>query len=76
MFKFFCIPITFNNPIKACFSNKKYRITIQARLIQIVKIIFLIEKTSFNGFSKIIGPQNQLPITFCLDLMWNKTLKS
>jgi hypothetical protein len=26
--KYFCIPITFNNPLKFCFSNKKYLITI------------------------------------------------
>ena len=24
--KLFCIPITFNNPLKACFSNKTYLI--------------------------------------------------
>ena len=29
----------------------------------------------FNTFLKIIGAQNQLPITFCLDLMRNKTLR-
>ena len=27
----FCIPITFNNSLKICFSNKKYPITIQTR---------------------------------------------
>ena len=26
--KKFCVPITFNNPLKACFSNKKFFITI------------------------------------------------
>ena len=26
---YICIPITFNYPLKACFSNKKYPITIQ-----------------------------------------------
>ena len=36
----------------------------------------LIEKPFFNGFLKIIGVQNQLPITFCLDLVCNKTLKA
>ena len=40
------------------------------------KSIFLIENPVFNGFLKIVGVQNQLPITFCLDLMCNKTLKA
>ena len=40
------------------------------------KSIFLIEKPVFNGSLKIIGTQNQLPITFCSDLMRNKTLKA
>ena len=38
--------------------------------------IFLIEKQFFSGFLKIIGAQNQLPITFYSDLMHNKTLKA
>ena len=40
----FLLPITFNNPVKACFSTKKYRIllyTIQTRPAQIVISIFL-----------------------------------
>ena len=40
------------------------------------KSIFLIEIPIFNGFLKFIGAQNQLPITFCSDLMRNKTLKA
>ena len=41
----FCIPITFNNPLKACFSKKKYLITIQIHPTQIeIKIIVNIEK--------------------------------
>ena len=52
------IPITFNYHIKSCFTNKKYSVTIQTRLIQIVNCIF-----------KIIGVQNQLPITFSKALM-------
>ena len=36
----FCIPITFNNPLKACISNKKYLITIQKRPTQNVKVYF------------------------------------
>ena len=36
----------------------------------------LVEKPVFNGFLKISGAQNQLPIIFCLDLVCNKTLKA
>ena len=68
-----CISINFNNPLKVCLSNKKYLITIQTCPTPIVKSIFLIEKP-VNEFSKVIGVQNQLPITFCLDLVCNKTL--
>ena len=46
------------------FFNKKYLITTQTCPTQIIKLYFL-----FNGFLKIIGVQNQLPITFCSDLM-------
>ena len=42
----------------------------------ICKSIFLIEKPAFNGFLKIIGAQNQLLITFCSDIVCNKTLKA
>ena len=66
--------MTFNNPLKVDFSNKNYPITIQTRLLQIVKAFF-IEKTVLNGFLKIVGAQNQLPITFCTDLMCNKDIK-
>ena len=52
------IPITFNNPLKACFSNRKFILTIQTRPTQIVIGIFLIEKSGFNGFLKIIGVEN------------------
>ena len=38
--RFLSIPITFNNPLKACFFNKKYPITIQIRPTQIIKYIF------------------------------------
>ena len=31
--------IPFNNPLKACFSNKNYRIAIQTRTTQIVKVL-------------------------------------
>ena len=30
-------------------------------------------KLDFNRFLKIISTQNQIPITFCLDLVRNKT---
>ena len=66
----FCIPINFNNLLKACFSNKKYLITIQTPPTQIEMIIFLIEKLIL----KIIGVQNQLPITFFSNLVCNKIL--
>ena len=47
--KNFFIPITFYNPLKACFSNYK-------KLIKFS--IFLIEKQFFNEFLKINGVQN------------------
>ena len=62
----FCLPIYFNNPIKANFSNYEYPITMQTRLTQNVNSIFLIEKKYcfFTGFLKIIVEQNQLHITY------------
>ena len=39
--KDFCIPITFDNPLKVYFFNKKYPSTIQTRPTQIVKVHFL-----------------------------------
>ena len=56
----FCIPITFNNPIKAGISNKNYLITIQTRTTEIVISIFLIVNPVFYRFLKIIGVKNQL----------------
>ena len=47
----------FDNPINACFFNKKYT---NRRLTQIVNSTFLIEKTTI----KIIGVQNQSSIHF------------
>ena len=41
--KFIWIPITFNNPLKALFSNKKYPTTIQTHPTQIVKVYFLLK---------------------------------
>ena len=37
-----CIPITLNNPLKACTSNNKYLITIKTRTTQILKVYFLL----------------------------------
>ena len=76
--KIFCIPITFNNPLKAkaSFSNKKYPITFQTCPTQIVKVYFLLKDRLISSFVKIIGAQNQLPMTFCSDLVSNKTLKA
>ena len=45
-----CIPITFNNPLKSCFSNNKYHIKIQARPTQIVKVYFLLKKRFLMDF--------------------------
>ena len=39
-----CILITFNNPLKACFSNKRYLITIQICPTQIIRVYFLLKK--------------------------------
>ena len=48
--KYFCIPITFNNPLKVCFSNKKYTITTKTRPIQMVKVYFLLENRGLLDF--------------------------
>ena len=45
--------------LKPVFFNKKYLITIQTHLKQIVMSIFLTETPNFNGFLKIIDVQNQ-----------------
>ena len=57
--------------MKVYFSSKNYLITTQTRTTQIVISIFLIKKPFFNRFLIIIGVQNQLPITFCSDLLCN-----
>ena len=48
--KYFCIPITFNNLLKACFFNKKYLIMIPTRPTQIVLSIFRIKKPGLKDF--------------------------
>jgi hypothetical protein len=75
-FKYIFIPITFNNQLKVCFSNRKYPLAIQTRPTQIVKVYFLLKTRFLTNFFKIVGAQNQLHITFCPDLMRNKTLKA
>ena len=68
MYKWYIILYTFNNRITACFFNKKYPITTKTRPAQIVNSVLLI-KNSFNTIFKIIGVQNQFPITFGTDLI-------
>ena len=45
-----CIPITLNNPLKVCFSNKKYTITTQTRPTQIIKVYFLLKNQVITDF--------------------------
>ena len=62
--KIICIPTRHNNPIKDCFSDKKYTFSIQTRTTQIEISIFL------------ICVQNQLPNTFSIALACIKILKA
>ena len=55
----FLLQITFNNPIKAYYSNEKYN----------CKII----KLGLTGFSKVISVQNQFPTSFGTALILIKT---
>ena len=48
--KDFCISITFNNPLKVCFSNKKNTVTTQTRPTQIVKVYFLLKNRVLTDF--------------------------
>ena len=50
--KIFCILITYNNPLKVCFSNNPNKSDTNC------KSIFLIRNLAFNGFLKIIGVEN------------------
>ena len=45
-----CIPITFHNPIEACFSNNKYAVLIQTYPKQIENSVFVIENSDLTGF--------------------------
>ena len=51
----FYIPITFNNFIKACFSNKKYTVPIPLRTTQVEGSIFIIQNQILIRFLKISG---------------------
>ena len=42
---------------------------------KMINDIFLIQKPVFTRFLKIIGVQDQLPITFCTTLSFHKLLK-
>ena len=46
--KDFFSPITLNNPIKTCFSNKEYTIKIQTSMTQIKNSSFPIKKDFFK----------------------------
>ena len=52
------IQITFNNPNKTGFCNRKYAITIKASITKVVNGLFLIKNTFLIGFLKFIGVQN------------------
>ena len=54
----------FINPFKAWLSNNKYHFTIQTHIKNEKHHIFVVEKSVSNVFLKIIGLQNQLPVTF------------
>ena len=56
-----CIPITYNNKLKALFSNKKYLITIPKRPTQIEISTFLIEKPVFNRLSRAFSIISEKP---------------
>ena len=49
----------------ACFSNKKYPVTIQTRTKQIVNTIFLMEKTRMNNFFKDYWCTKSITNQFC-----------
>ena len=46
----FCIQLTFNNPIKACFSDDRLTVSIQTRLTQIKTSIFYYRIIGLKGF--------------------------
>ena len=44
-----CLPISFDNPFKFSFSNKKYNDTIQTRTSQIVNSLFYLKNDFYSG---------------------------
>ena len=71
----FCIPITLNNPIKVCFLSMKCYVSIQIGTIKFENNIFLIiEKPVLIENVRVIGIQNQLPLSFGTALVHNKIL--
>ena len=50
-----CIPMTFNNPLKACFSNKKYIFNPNAHDTNCKSIFLNKKKQVFSRFLNIIG---------------------
>ena len=47
---YICVPITCNNQLKACFTDKKYFITIQTGPTQKVKVCFLLKSRFLTEF--------------------------
>ena len=47
---YICIPITFNKPLKVCFSDKKYTITTQTRPTKIVNVYFILKNRVLTEF--------------------------
>ena len=71
--KFYCIPITFNNSLKVCFSKIRYVIKINPNTPKTnFNSLFLIEKPVKRS---LVHKINYLHIPFCLDLVCNKTLR-
>ena len=46
--------MTFNNQLKACFSNKEFTITTQTRPTQIVKVYFLLKNQVLTDFLRLL----------------------
>ena len=54
-----------NNPLKVCFSNKKYTITTQTQPTQIVKVYFSLK----TGFKQIFKNYLRTNLVICLFLI-------
>ena len=59
-----CILLTFNDPIKPFFLDKKYFVPIEKYTTQIVNSKFLIQKLVSGRFLRCIIVQNKLTISF------------